>query len=82
MVKEDVHISLLKEILIEAGYSQREADLVDYDTISISDDTLYILLDVDGDGFAFSIEQYMVYHNWWSSIERDRKIKDIFDGND
>ena len=80
--KEEIHIELLKEILIEQGFSQREVDMVDYDTILISGTgagtSLYIMLDVDGDGFAFSLEQYMVYHNWWTSVERDKKIREIF----
>lgn len=79
MKKEDIHINLLKEILIEAGYTKQQADLVDYETISISEDTLYVLLEIDGDGYAINLETYMNYHNWWTSVERNNKINDIFD---
>ena len=81
MRKEDIHINLLKEILIEAGYTKEQTNLVDYETIVISDDTLYVLLEIDGDGFAINIDTYMNYHNWWTSIERDTKINDIFNDN-
>lgn len=82
ITEKEIRISLLKEILIEQGYSQREVDMVEQDSILISGTgagtALYIMLDVDGDGFAISLEQYMVYHNWWISVEREEKIRNIF----
>jgi hypothetical protein len=76
--KEDIHISLLKEVMEICGYHKSEVEHISLDEISLTDDG-YILvkderLDVE---YAFSFDEYIKYSDWWTAIERDKKIDEI-----
>jgi hypothetical protein len=76
--KEDIHISLLKEVMEICGYHKSEVEHISLDEISLTDDG-YILvkderLDVE---YAFSLDEYIKYSDWWTAIERDKKIDEI-----
>jgi hypothetical protein len=77
--KEDVHISLLKEVMEICGYHKSELEDISFDEISLTDDGYILLkderLDVE---YAFSLEEYIKYSDWWTAIERDKKIDEIF----
>ena len=78
MNKEDIHISLLKEVMEICGYHKTELEHFNFDELKIDNGYIVITderLDTD---YAFSMKEYIKYHNWWTSVERDRKIKDIF----
>ena len=74
MKKNDLHFLLLKKILMESGYG--ENDYIDYDNIEL--DSEYIYIKINDDEYQLRIENYMKYHNWWTCIERNRKINEIF----
>ena len=79
--KEDIHISLLKEVMEICGYEKSEVEHISLDEISLDliDNVYYIvikdkILDVE---YAFSLEEYIKYADWWTAIERDKKIDNI-----
>ena len=80
--KEDIHISLLKELLEIFGYHKTEVEHISLEEISLDyyiNNEVYIfikdsVLDVE---YAFSLEEYIKYFDWWTAVERDKKIDEI-----
>jgi hypothetical protein len=80
--KEDIHISLLKEVMEICGYHKSEVEHISLEEISLDyiNNEGYIVikdpvLDVE---YAFSLEEYIKYSDWWTAVERDKKIDEIF----
>jgi len=76
MTKEDIHINFLQEIIELQGYTKKEIEGITLEHIELTSD--YILVKYCEIEIEFLLQEYLNYRDWWISLERERKIKQIF----
>lgn len=76
---KDIHVSMLKEVMEICGYHKEELENISFENLTLTEDGYILLTDERLDvEYAFSLEEYMKYSDWWTAVERDKKIDEIF----
>ena len=76
MTKQDIHINFLQEVIELQGYTKKEIEGITLEHIELTGD--YILVKYCDIEIEFLLQEYLNYRDWWISLERERKIKQIF----
>lgn len=76
---KDIHVSMLKEVMEICGYHKEELENISFKNLSLTEDGYILLTDERLDvEYAFSLQEYIKYSDWWTAVERDKKIDEIF----
>jgi len=77
MNKEDIHINFLQEVIELQGYTKDEVDDMTLDNVELNNDG-YIYVIYNDLKFDILLKEYLEYRDWWISLERERKINNLF----
>jgi len=67
---------LWQEVIELQGYTKKEIEGITLEHIELTSD--YILVKYCEIEIEFLLQEYLNYRDWWISLERERKIKQIF----